>query len=331
MKRAGNLVPIISDLNNLYSAYYKSSKHKKNKVEVVDYHLNLYQNLKELQIQILKGNIQVGNYHYFTIYDPKKRLICAAPFAERVLHHAIMNICHSYFEKYQISDSYATRIGKGTYKALKRAAHFNKQYRYYLKLDITKYFDSISHFKLKQQLSNLFKDKVLLILLEKIINSYQTVEGKGLPIGNLTSQYFANHFLAGFDHFVKEKLLIKPYLRYMDDMVIWSDNFDELMNYYKEISGYLTNKLNLNLKPVIINKTEHGLSFLSYRLFCTHIELQQKSKKRFLQKIRKYIFNFESGNWSQMHFVRHIEPLQSFVYHASSKGFRLKLNEEFRT
>lgn len=330
MKRAAYLIPKIIDLNNLYLAYHKAAKAKKNKAEVVGYGKNLNNNLKLLQKQIENTDIDIGHYHYFTIYDPKKRTICAASFPERVLHHAIMNVCHQYFECFQIYDSYATRVGKGTYKAIDRAVYYNRRYKYYLKMDIRKYFDNISHTILLNQLKKLFKDKDLLTLFNKIIDSYKVNEGYGVPIGNLTSQYFANNYLADFDHFVKEKLKIKAYVRYMDDMVVWASTSNEIKHIYGQIEQYLTDKLYLELKPPIINTSNHGLSFLSYRIFKTHKELQQKSKARFLSKIEKYYVNLAGGYWTQENFAGHVEPLISFTQHASAKGFRKIVFEKFR-
>jgi len=129
MKRAGRLIAKIADFDNLQLAYYKAQKGKADKSEVLDYGKRLQANLQNLQTQILAGEVEAGNYHYFTIYDPKKRLICAAPFGQRVLHHALMNVCHPFFEKIQIFDSYASRLEKGTYAALERAKHFNKRYK----------------------------------------------------------------------------------------------------------------------------------------------------------------------------------------------------------
>lgn len=127
MKRAGNLMQQIYHFDNLQLAYYKAKKGKEAKIEVINYAKNLNQNLKTLQNQLETGNVDVGNYHFFTIYEPKERKIVASSFAERVLHHAIMNICHPYFEKYLIYDTYATRKNKGTYKALDRAKIFTKK------------------------------------------------------------------------------------------------------------------------------------------------------------------------------------------------------------
>lgn len=324
MKRANNLIIKISDLNNLYHAFSKASRAKKNKADVILFQKDLYNNLSVLQKQILLQQIIIGNYNYFTIYDPKKRMICAASFPERVLHHAIMNITHNCFEKIQIYDSYATRLNKGTYKAICRANYFSSKYKYFLKLDIKKYFDSINHDILKNQLQKIFKDKQLLNIFFNIIDSYKTKNNKGIPIGNLTSQYFANHYLAIFDHFVKENLKINGYVRYMDDIIIWHNDVQKLNKISNTISNLLNKELDLQLKYKIINTTKHGLNFLSYRIFVTHIELTSKSKKRFLMKLKKYNENLKHNVWTQSDYQRHALPLFAFTKHASSDGFRKK-------
>lgn len=127
MKREGNLIEKIADMKNLEWAFWKAQRGKKDKKEVIAYQKQLNSNLKILQTQLLTNTCEVGNYHFFKIYDPKERQICAASFSERVLHHAIMNICHENFEKFQVFDSYATRLNKGTYAALERAAYFHKK------------------------------------------------------------------------------------------------------------------------------------------------------------------------------------------------------------
>ncbi len=329
MKRAGNLMPQIADLNNLYHAYWKASRTKTHKPEVQKYAKALNNNIIELKNQLLTGQLEIGNYNYFTIYDPKKRVICAASFPERVLHHAIMNVCHPYFENYQISDSYATRLHKGTYKALDRAAYFSFHYKYYLKLDVRKYFDTIDHTILKTQLRKEFKDNNLLQILFAIIDSYTTQPAKGLPIGNLTSQYFANHYLSNFDHYIKETLKITAYVRYMDDMIIWSNSAEELINFARIFEIYLKENLSLSFKICYQNTTAHGLNFLSYRIFDTHIELARKSKTRFLKKIEEYNANLNEGTWLQSDYQRHTLPLLSFTNHASAKGFRRKVFHNF--
>ncbi|MCL2845825.1 MAG: hypothetical protein FWE23_10335 [Chitinivibrionia bacterium] len=131
MKRAGFLIEQIADINNLHLAFYKARKGKDLKDEVIEYRKKFDENIKKLHNEIISGKVDVGNYHYFKVYDPKERTICAASFSERVLHHAIINVCHYYFEKQQIEDSFATRIGKGQYEAINRARLFTKKYKYY--------------------------------------------------------------------------------------------------------------------------------------------------------------------------------------------------------
>ena len=176
-----------------------------------------------LRQQLLSGEVEVGDYSYFKIYDPKEREICASAFREQVLHHALMNICHQYFERYQIYDSYASRPDKGVHAALHRAKTYSQRQFWFLKLDVKQFFASIHHTVLKKQLQHLFKDYELLTIFAHIIDSYAASPNRGVPIGNLSSQYFANHYLAGLDHFIKEELRCKRYVRYMDDMVLWNE------------------------------------------------------------------------------------------------------------
>ena len=162
MKRKGHLIEQIADVDNLYLAFHKACRGKQRKAEVLAFREHFDENIAMLRENVLSGHITVGNYHYFTIYDPKERVICAAPFRERVLHHAIMNVCHEYFDRSLISDTYATRPGKGVYAALDKAVYAASHYEYMVKLDFRKYFDSISHDVLKQMLERKFKDNKLL-------------------------------------------------------------------------------------------------------------------------------------------------------------------------
>jgi RNA-directed DNA polymerase len=325
MKRAGNLIAKIAEISNLELAYYKARKGKWHKKEVFAYSKAVSDNLKKLQTDLQRGEVSVGNYHYFKIYDPKERQICAAAFEERVLHHALMNVCHDVFEKYQISDSYATRLNKGTFKAVERATFFQKKYAYYLKLDVRKYFDSIDHDILKTLLHNRFKDYDLLKILYQIIDSYETAAGKGVPIGNLTSQYFANHYLAVADRFIKQDLQIKAYVRYMDDFIVWHDDIKVLKEIQQKIDLFLNEKLALTLKTNYTNKATHGLPFLGFRLFPNKILLNQRSKKRFKEKISTLKEAFENGAISEGSLQQRTIALFAFVKKAYTKQYRQKV------
>ncbi len=327
MKRENNLIEKIADPENLRIAFWKARKAKEGKKEVNDFRKDLDGNLKLLRNELLSGNVNVGNYHYFTIYDPKERVICAAPFKQRVLHHAIMNVCHANFEKYQIFHSYASRTNKGTYAAIENASKFQKQYKWFLKLDVRKYFDSIDHEVLKKLLAKRFKDKYLLHVFYQIIDSYQTQVGKGLPIGNLTSQYFANHFLAYADHFILEKLQASAYVRYMDDMVIWSNDKNELLKIGNEFQSFINHNLLLTLKPFCLNSSEKGLPFLGYVLFPEKIFLNNNSRKRFKSKLKQYNYKLNNAEWNQVEYQAHVLPLIAFAKHANTFNLRTKYNE----
>lgn len=324
MKRASHLIEKIAETENLFFAFYKAAKTKHACAEVVEYTRNLDNNLKTLQTQLIAGNVPVGNYHYFKIYDPKERTICAASFNERVVHHAIMNVCHPFFEKHLIFDSYATRPGKGTYAALEKAKKAVKNYAWVAKLDIRKYFDNISHEVLKLKLRRLFKDDFLLKLFESIINSYCTMPGKGIPIGNLTSQYFANHYLSSADHFAKEHLQIPVYLRYMDDMLLFENDKEVLKRKVENFCNYIETTMFLNFKPQFLHRTVKGLSFLGYKLLSGEVKLNSASKNRFKKKITMYYKLLNNYVWCQKKFSRHALPLIAFTDFAAAKSFRKK-------
>lgn len=327
MKRANNLIEAVADADNLRLAFWKARKGKSYSQEVEAFRANLDENLTILRGQILRGCVEVGNYRYFKIYEPKERQICASAFKEQVLHHALMNVCHEYFEKYQIDESYASRKGKGTYAAIEKAQLFTKKYPYFLKLDVKKFFESIHHDVMKKQLRRLFKDNNLLCIFDQIIDSYEAHPNRGLPIGNLTSQYFANHFLASLDHFIKEKLLIKAYVRYMDDMVLWHDDKNVLKTALKEIENYIETELLSILKPSLLNTSLRGLSFLGYRIFPDDLTLTHNSKYRFIKKLKYLQEKYDKAEWCEAKCQRKALPLLAFTQHANTIGLRKKVLE----
>ena len=264
MKRKGNLYHNITEWNNLIAAFYNAARGKRLKPDVLLYEKNLYTNLKTLQNNLINQTVLLGNYRFFKIYDPKERIICATPFNERVLHHAIINITESVFEKFQIYDSYACRKNKGTQAALLRTLYFSRRFKYFFKLDMKKYFDSIPHSKLSLLLACKFKDKALLHLFNTLMASYSVTEGRGLPIGNLTRQYFANFYLSFFDRYAKERMMVKGYVRYMDDVLFFADTMQEIKAILHTAKCFLEDELLLTLKEETIGKTASGVPFLFF-------------------------------------------------------------------
>lgn len=325
MKRANNLLLQVADPDNLRLAAWKAAKGKRHSQEVMAWSARLDEHLVSLREQILSGKVSVGNYRYFKVFEPKERQICASAFGEQVLHHALMNVCHDCFERVQIFDSYASRKGKGTYAAIERAKYHTNKNAWYLKLDVRKFFESISHEVLIEQLARMFKDAAVVGIFEQIIHSYEASPGRGLPIGNLTSQYFANHYLTGLDRCVKEKRQVAAYVRYMDDMVCWHSEKSSLLEIRAAMSDFLENELRCALKPEALNRTSNGLPFLGYHIFPHHVRLLQKSKKRFILKMRRIEANYQSGEWEEAKCQRRSLPLLAFVGHADAKELRKNL------
>lgn len=324
MKRAGHLMENIADLDNLYQAYYKASLGKHGKSEVIGFGKHLDDNIKLLRSQLLNNDFKVGCYRYFTIFDPKKRLICAASFPERVVHHAVMNVCHPYFERNLINDTYATRIGKGTYEALDKAMKAMSRYQYVVKLDVRKYFDTVSHEVLKAKLRRLFKDKPLLSLFDAVIDSYSTSPEKGLPIGNLTSQYFANYYLSEVDHYAKEILAIPVYLRYMDDILFFGNEKTMVVEQVAALKAKIE-ALEIELKPPIISWTEVGTTYLGYRIRSHRMTLNARSRNRLKKKLNLYDEKIADGEWNESEYHDHVAPLIAFTSKAYSKKLRQRI------
>ncbi len=322
MKRAGDLMPRILDMDNLRLAFWKASKGKRYSGEVLAFQQNIEANLHALQRQLATGLVEVGNYRYFKVYEPKERQICASAFSEQVLHHALMNVCHDVFERHLVFDSYASRKGKGVHAALARARFFTRRYRWYLKLDVRKFFDSVHHDVLKSQLARLFKDPRVLEIFGKIIDSYAASPGRGLPIGNLSSQYFANHFLSGLDHYIKEVLYIPAAMRYMDDIVLWHNDKAVLKAAQRAIAQYTETELRGALKPEVLSASSRGLTFLDYRIFPDRTTLARQSKQRFIRKFRLLELRYDSGDWDETVCQRRALPLLAFLGHARTRKFR---------
>ncbi len=327
MKRAGFLYDKICDMENLKLAFWKASKGKRDCGEVIAFRKRLEENLLKMRGQMLSHQPDLGHYHFFSIREPKERLICAASFPERILHHAVINICNPIFERFVIFDSYACREEKGNRRAIARCQEFARLHPWYLKLDIRQYFGSISHTVTASILSRLFKDAELLDLFDKILASYNSgVQEVGLPIGNLVSQHLANLYLGTMDHWLKEERRIGGYLRYMDDFVLFAADKNRLKIELRELETFLGDKLKLRLKDKIqLNRTSLGVPFLGFRIYPTKILLLPCSKRRFIRKMRAYMNHYHSRRWDERKLARHLEPLVDFTKIADSLNLRRKV------
>jgi len=321
-KRIGNLIHLIAEPDNLRIAVWKASRGKRKQAEVRQFFINLDQELMQLRYDLLGGSVSVGGYHQFRIYDPKERVICAAPFRQRVLHHAIMNCCHNRFEAYLPDHVFSSRKGRGTSAAFEYAVRNQERFTWFAKLDVRGYFASICHTTLLGQLSRLFKDISLLELFYRIMQSGSEQKGVGLPIGNLTSQYWANHYLACCDHFILQQLRPGAYCRYMDDMVLWHTDKAELIEMVSSIQKFCVEKLNLTLKPPLIQKSMRGLPFIGYTFFPKRIRISQRGKMRFRRKMKLLQSLYIAGEISQATFQMRCLSMLDFLKKADSYGFR---------
>jgi RNA-directed DNA polymerase len=323
MKRVGKLFEQVVEPENLRLAFWKASRGKRHRQDQRDFAANLSAELERMRAGLLAGDYPVGNYTRFTIYDPKEREICAASFSERVLHHALMNVCEPHFEKWLIFDTYACRKEKGQFKAVRRAQALAQKNDWFMKADVRKFFDSIPHDRLKALLRRKFKDAQLLFWFDRIIDTYETTPGHGLPIGNLTSQYFANFYLDPLDRFVKEILQIKGYVRYMDDFSVWHSAKGELTKIRREVVAFAADSLGLNLKgEPYLNRTTHGMDFLGMRVFPVAVHLNRRSKKRFMAKVRAYEWQLATGQLTEVDFQECVTALTAFVQQADTEELR---------
>ncbi len=289
LKRHGNLYPEIVSFQNLLLASKAAFRGKKSKPRVAEFYFDLENELLALQEELVKRTYQPRPLHIFKIREPKEREIGASDFRDRVVHHAVCRVAGPVLEKSFIHRSYACRVGKGTHRSIRQAQEFTSKKKYFLKCDIRKFFESIDHNILKDILARKFKDPDLLWLLHTIIDSSQcSFLGKGIPIGNLTSQYFANLYLDRLDHYVKESLRVKCYLRYMDDFLLFSNDKKELHIFHSGIMAFLRQELKLELKEeiTIIAPVSEGIPFLGCRIFPNLIRIKGENKHRSLKKLK---------------------------------------------
>ena len=286
----------IISIENLCEAWSEFACDKKSKKDVARFSLNLMQNISSLHEDLVNKKYKHGDYEAFSINDPKPRSIHKATVRDRLLHHAIYRVLYTHFDHKFIYDSYSCRYGKGTHKAIKRFGQFaykvsksNKRTCWVLKCDIRKFFASIDQEVLVQIVKRHLSETDIVWLIKEIVNSFQsTTQGKGLPLGNLTSQLLVNVYMNEFDQFVKHVLKQKYYIRYADDFVIMSHNKDLLINILSKLSEFLDKKLKLELHPnkVSIETITSGVDFLGWINFYDHKVLRTSTKKRMFRNLK---------------------------------------------
>lgn len=333
MKRSNIGIQDIATFENAEEAYRKARRCKRYREEVLRFTVNLEAELYSLVDDLLAGTYRQGKARRFAIYEPKKRDIYALPFRDRVAQHMINSKIEPIIERRFYYHSYACRKGKGMHKAADYAQEcirnlsFEGKEVYALKADIHKYFNSVDHEILKQILSRIFKDKGFLSLLFYIIDSYGE-DGRGLPVGNLLSQLFANLVLNELDDFVKHELKEKNYMRYMDDFIIIHNDRENLEEALQKIEAFLGKQLKLTLNPKtqIIN-AKNGLDFCGYRIYKDYRKIRKRSPKHIRAAIRAY----RSGKITKEKMLMVYASWEGHAEHADTYKLRMKVKEQIRT
>lgn len=348
-----NFYPQIHDLFNLWQAFIKASKGRRSHPSIAAFEYDLEPELIQLRDELRDESYQPGGYRSFTVHEPKRRKISAAPFRDRVVHHALMNVIGPMLERKFIHDSYANQIGKGTHKALDRCTYLMRRYAYVLPCDVKQFFPSIDHEILKSVLSKTIQDASAMKLVEKIAASGEGIlndeydmtyftgddpstgsgqglfaanRPRGLPIGNLTSQFWANCYLDPFDHFVKRNLQCKGYVRYVDDFLLFSNDKAELNEWRLKIIAELA-KLRLTLHETKCQPrpVAEGIPFLGFVVFPEHRLLKRRKGIAFQRKYRKLRKDHLRGEISLERINASIQGWVNHVRYANTWRLRLSI------
>lgn len=342
MKTCKNLYPQIWDWGNLYLAYRWARKGKRGKVPVADFEFRQEDNLVALQEELQTKTYIPGPYHSFYIHEPKRRLISAAPFRDRVVHHALCQVIEPLFERRFIYDSYANRVGKGTHRALDRCTYFARRYPYVLPCDVRQFFSSIDHAILRHILGHVIADRDVMWLVDCILESgigvlseeYEMVyfpgdellaacRPRGLPIGNLTSQFWANCYLNELDQFVKRELKCRAYVRYVDDFLLFAHDKATLWRWRAEIVAFLqTLRLTIHENQAQPHPVSEGIPFLGFLVFPDHRRLKRRKGIAFQRRLKQLLVRYTAGEITYEKLLASIRGWVNHVRYGDTWGLR---------
>lgn len=340
-KTYNGLYPAIYSFESLHAAYLRARRGKRNRAEVQRFEHDLEGNLIQLQNELIWGTYRTGKYRQFTVQEPKERIVAALPFRDRVVQHSLVEVIDPIWERRFIAESYACRVGRGTHKGADRAQVMLRKVKrehgavLVMKADIAKFFYSIDHGILKTLVRRRIACKKTLVLIDAIIDS--TVRDGihvGIPIGNLTSQLFANVYLHELDEFVKHGLREKQYARYMDDFIIVHHDKAHLQQARVLIEQFLWDRLRLKTNA----KTQvfpvgifHGraLDFLGYRIWTTHRKLRKSSIQRITQTMKKLQRLYADGRVTLGRVRQSLISWLGHARHAETRGLQGKLLDSF--
>lgn len=334
MKTYRHLYPEITSFTNLYAAFRKARRGKRDRPEVAAFEFELEDNLFQLQEELQAQRYCPGEYRNFYVQERKRRLISAAPFRDRVVHHALVRVLEPIWERRFIHDTYACRVGKGTHRAVDRAQEFARRYPYVLQCDVHQFFPAIDHAILRDTLARYVADDQTLWLIDQILGSGEGVlspmysmewfdgddllaalRPRGLPVGNLTSQFWANLYLDSLDQFVKRELKCKAYLRYCDDFLLFHQDKRQLHAWKDAIQAHLADlRLQLNWRRSTVYPVSTGIPFLGFRIFPAYRRLRADNVRTTRLRLRHQRAAYRAG---QIPVQRITESLRAWIAHAS--------------
>ncbi|MCB0042118.1 MAG: hypothetical protein KDE23_20680 [Caldilinea sp.] len=333
MKTYRHLYDQVTDFAALLAAFRKARRGKRDRPEVAEFEFNLEGNLFQLQDELRSGTYRLGAYRNFYVHERKLRLISAAPFRDRVVHHALCAVLDPIWERRFIHDTYACRPGKGTHRALDRCQEFSRRYVNVLQCDVHQFFPAIDHAILRGKLARLVADPDVLWLIDGILDSgagvlapmYQmewfagddllaAQRPRGLPVGNLTSQSWANIYLDSLDQFVKRELRCPAYVRYCDDFLLFGDDKQQLHAFKERVRDHLAGlRLALNWRRSTVYPTRTGIPFLGFRVFPTHRRLRADNVRLARRRLRRQRDDYRADKLTAQQFR---ESLVAWIGHA---------------
>lgn len=348
--------PTVCSFPWLLEANRNARQGKRYRPEIMAFTSELEDNLLEIQRGMIDGTHTLGPYRKLWVRVPKKRLVMALPYPDRIVQWALYQYLNPIYDKLFIEDSYACRKGKGSHKAAARLQYWMRQIDrkptgdwYVLKLDISKYFYRVDHEKLLGILARRVKDPEMMAFIRGVVNSraepFGLPRGKGptetapeewlydvgMPIGNLTSQLFANIYLNELDQFCKHKLKIHYYIRYMDDIIVLAQGKETLHGWKEEIERFLHEELCLDLNSkTSIRPMRYGVEFVGVRIWPTHMKLRKSTVGRLKREVRKISARYAAGEMSRENLNRRFASIRGLLEHTESASLRYRLNEIYR-
>lgn len=325
VKRHSNLFDKIIDRDNLYIAFTMARKGKRWQRKVRRVEQNIDEYLDRLHDELESGTYHTSAYKTKVIYEPKERTIYILPFyPDRIVHHAVMLVLEPIWDKLMYFHSYSCRKGKGQHKGSTLCMEYARRYKYVLKCDVSKFYPSVNHEILKRIIRRKIKDKRLLNLLDEIIDS---ADGEtNVPIGNYLSQWFGNLYLNELDTFVKHDLRVKPYIRYCDDFVLFSNDKTELHEWARQIEHYLASSLELKLSKCNVFPVAQGIDFLGYRHFPQKILCRKRTAKRMKRHVKETMHLLNTERITHEQAESKLASVHGWIKHAQVYNLRQTLD-----